>query len=341
MKGIYNMQDVKLSVLITTYNLEKYIEQTILSVINQRTDYRFEILVGDDGSSDKTADIVRKWQERYPDVIKLYIMDRDKNVKYNRIDRASKNRINLINHASGEYLIFLDGDDFYTDEYKLDKQLKLLESKEYEDCIACGHNMWTYYSEDEKIPINRQTKKTIVSAKDYWKYGMYLHSDSIMFRNIFKDGFPYTIPESYYDDNIIMFCLLSKGDIAYLPDKMACYRQLKGSSWNSVSDLEKNIINLIDLDIEFIIDKSFKKESILRHLYPIFYIWLHGEELTGELYDKYKYEIEEKKLSWTKHWLNYEKLGGIKKFKMTAWLFAMLVRYVFIKTGRVAFKKYL
>ena len=76
-------------------------------------------------------------------------------------------------------------------------------------------------------------------------------------------------------------------------------------------------------------------------LYPLFYIWLHGEELTGELCDKYKQEIEEKKLSWTKHWLNYEKLGGIKKFKMTAWLFAMLVRYVFIKTGRVAFKKYL
>ena len=58
------MRDIKLSVLITTYNLEKYVAETLDSVLNQKTDYIYEVLVGDDGSSDKTVEIVKKYQER-------------------------------------------------------------------------------------------------------------------------------------------------------------------------------------------------------------------------------------------------------------------------------------
>lgn len=335
------MKDIKLSVLITTYNLEEYVGETLDSVMNQVLDYRFEVLVGDDGSSDKTADIVRHWMEKYPDIISLYVMDRDKDKKYNRIERASENRINLINHAKGEYLIFLDGDDFYIDDQKLNKQIKLLDSEEYKDCVACGHNVWTYYSEDKKEKINKREDRTVISAKDYWKYGMYLHSDSIMFRNIYKDGYNYRVPEAYYDDNLIMFDLLSEGDILYIPDTMACYRQVENSSWNSVGDIEKSIINLIDLDIELKINKDFKKESMYRHLYPVYYIRRHPEEVTDEVYNKYASQIERDRLSWTKHWLNYRKHSALKRFRMSAWLIFMLVKYVFIKIGRVVLKKYI
>ncbi len=335
------MRDIKLSVLITTYNLEKYVAETLDSVLNQKTDYIYEVLVGDDGSSDKTVEIVKKYQKSYPDIIRYYVMDREQDKKYDRIERASRNRINLINHAKGEYLIFLDGDDFYVDERKLDKQIKLLESDEYKNCIACGHNVWTYYDEDNKIPINQKKDMAVIKAKDYWKYGMYLHSDSIMFRNIYNGYFPDSIPGAHYDDNIITFCLLTKGDILYIPDTMVCYRQLENSSWNTMSDMDRNIVNLMDIDLELTIDKNFKKESLKRHLYPILYVWLHNEEVTKEIYDKYYPQIEECRMSWTKHWLNYKKHSKVKRFRMTAWLMANLVEYVFIKVGRVVLKKYL
>ncbi|MBQ9278015.1 MAG: glycosyltransferase family 2 protein [Lachnospiraceae bacterium] len=335
------MENVKLSVLITTYNIEKYVDETLKSVLAQKTDEKFEVLVGDDGSSDGTVGVVKKWQEKYPDIISLYVMDRDNNVKYNRIERASKNRINLIKHAKGEYFIFLDGDDFYNDDTKYDKQIKLLDSKEYQDCVACGHNSWIYWNEDKKELINRCEKKIVVKSSDYWKYGMYLLSNSIMFRNIYRDGSSEKIPVSYFDDNMITFCALSKGDILYIPDVMACYRQLDNSSWNSVDDIEKNIINLIDLDIELRVDKSFRKESIYRHLYSMYYIWRHPDEVTDEVYNKFAAQIERDRLSWTKHWLLYKKYGKLRKMKMSAWMCATLFRYIFVKIGRKIFKKYL
>ena len=335
------MEEVKLSIMVTTYNLEKFVGETLDSVLNQKTDYFYEILVGDDGSSDGTVDVIKEYIKKYPDIISLYIMDRDPDKKYNRIERASRNRINLINHAKGSYLMFLDGDDFYIDENKIDKQIKLLDSDKYKGCIACGHNVWTYYSEDKKEKINNRKKAGIIKAKDYWKYGMYLHTDSLMFRNVFRDGFWGNIPEAHFDDNIITFCLLSRGDIAYLPDTMVCYRQLENSSWNSMDEIERNIVNLMDVDLESIIDKSFRKQSLTRHLYPTFYVWSHNDEVTKEVYYKFLPQIDELRMSWTKHWLNYKKHNSLTRFRMSAWLLLRLAGYVYIKIARTVFKKYL
>ncbi|MBR1817079.1 MAG: glycosyltransferase [Lachnospiraceae bacterium] len=333
------MEDIKLSVMITTYNLQDYIDKAIESVISQNCDFKYEILVGDDGSSDGTVDRVKVWQKKYPEIIKIFVMDREPDKIYNRIERASANRINLINNAGGDYLIFLDGDDFYIDDNKLKKQVDILDSDEYEGCIACAHNIWMYWNEDKKEKINKADKLKVVKSRDYWKYGMYLHSDTIMFRNIYKSGIVDELLKDYYDDNIIMFCLMDKGDIVYIPDTMVCYRQLENSSWNSVDDMEKNIINLMDLDVEFAINKSFKRESILRHLYQMYFIWRNPNDVTEELYNKYCTKINKGKLSWTKHWIGYKNCSNIRKLRMSLWMLFMLLRYSFIKINRTLLRK--
>lgn len=322
---------MKLSVMITTYNLEKYIKETLESVINQQTDFDFEILVGDDGSSDGTICIVKEFVDKYPDKIKCFIMDRDPQIKYNRIERASKNRLNLITKATGEYLIFLDGDDTYTDSCKLQKQVNLLELSENHDCIACAHNTRVYFNDEKNYLINCMTKTKKISGRDYWKYGAYFHSDSLMFRNVFNGKIPENLPGNYYDDNIIVYYLLKYGEIIYIPDVMVNYRQVENSSWNSVDDVEKNIINLMDYDIEKNIYSEYQKESNYRHMYQFFYFWRNSKKVTNELQQKYNNIIEKDKLMTTKKWLQFHNLFFAERCKLSLWLLVNLTRYLGLK----------
>lgn len=326
---------MKLSVLITTYNLEQYIDQTIESVLGQTTDFDFEILIGDDGSTDATVQHICAWKDKYPDKIKYFVMERQPNQIYNRIERASKNRINLIEHADGEYLIFLDGDDVYTDTMKLQKQITVLEAPENQDCIACAHDIYLYWSEEKKERINNYTKSFKVSPKKYWRDGMYFHSDTVMFRNIFKKKFPKEIRKEYYDDNIIVFYLLKYGKIKYIPDVMVNYRQIEGSSWNSVSEFDKNIINLIDMGIEEQMNAALCRESRMRHMYNIFFVWRNKKKIPSEIRTKYLPQAQNAELKECVNWLCYEEVDFITRCRMNLKFFKDMFCFIFVKAGKI------
>ncbi|WP_075721196.1 glycosyltransferase family 2 protein [Roseburia sp. 499] len=326
---------MKLSVLITTYNLKDYIEETLQSVLNQKIDFAFEILVGDDGSSDGTIQIVEKWQKKYPESIKLFVMDREQNRKYNRIARASRNRINLLHHATGEYVIFLDGDDVYIDEKKLQKQVEILDNPQNSDCVACAHNIFVYWDEEKKYLLNKETGTFKISGKKYWEYGKYFHSDTVMFRNVFRKGFPEVINQDYFDDNIIVFSLLEYGKIYYMPDAMVNYRQLENSSWNTVTDYEKNIINLLDLDIEEQINPDMRQASLIRHIYSLLFVWRYAGKIPEEILEKYEKQVEKDQLIESKKWLNYDKSSWSERCKMTLWLAWQTCRFLVVKCWKV------
>lgn len=341
------MSNPKVSVMITTYNLEKYIDETLESVVNQKVNFSYEILIGDDGSNDGTIDKIKLWTEKYPDMIRYFVMDRDPNVKHNRIIRASRNRVNLLRNAKGEYLMYLDGDDVYTDENKLQKQVDILDSEEYKDCIACAHNTWEYFDDENKSLINQAKDIRRISDRKYWRDGMYVHSDSIMFRNKVKVKKGYgTVYDRLlehdfmldnFDDNLIMFSLFGEGDIIYLPDAMVNYRQVANSSWNSVEELEKNIINIMDIDIERNYRPEYYKETIKRHTFQVYYLWRYSKDmLSGEgekIKARYLNRMEDENMYEAKKWLCYNEQSFGKKFSMSCWIIWKLICYVplFIK----------
>lgn len=160
---------------------------------------------------------------------------------------------------------------------------------------------------------------------------MYFHSDTIMFRNIFGQEFPEKINQDYYDDNIIMYVPLEHGDICYIPDTMVNYRQLENSSWNSVNELQKHIINLLDFDIEMQINPGMRQESVMRHLYSIYYVWKHAGDISKEMREKYGAQVEADNLEESRKWLGYSRLGAGKKCKMTLWLGWQLCKFTFVK----------
>lgn len=141
-------QQPKVSVLISFYNLAPFVDQTMESVLAQKTDFPVEILCADDGSDDGTVEKLRSWEAAHPDTVRVFVMDRVPGKKYEgneRIRRMNAIRGRLFYEAKGSYVCYLDGDDFYTDDRKLQKQADILDADTAHKYVACGHNGCYYW----------------------------------------------------------------------------------------------------------------------------------------------------------------------------------------------------
>ena len=202
-----------------TYNHAPYIEQALGSVLRQKTDFPMEILVGDDCSTDETPRIIEAWAQRFPEQIKAVL--RPKNLG------ATKNFYDLITRARGEYIAYLEGDDYWTDDTKLQKQVDLLEG--HREYIGCTHKITLVDSTGSPChePIPWICGKEVYTLRDFGGIVLPGHVNSLVHRNIFQDG--------TYEDLITMhpligdrpLCLLlaSKGPIYQIQSVMGCYRK--------------------------------------------------------------------------------------------------------------------
>ena len=135
------MNPVKISFCVTYYNQAEYVKQSLDSIFSINLPYKYEILVGDDGSDDKTVEIVNFYLKHYPDVVSLFVMPRDNTKKYNSISRASANRLNLVLHATGKYIVFLDGDDKYCNKDFIIEALSVLDNNDKAVAYAFNYNI--------------------------------------------------------------------------------------------------------------------------------------------------------------------------------------------------------
>ena len=236
--------DIVVSVMITYYNQKQYIKDSLGSVLSQKTNFKYEVLCGDDGSSDGTYEELLKWQEKYPGVCKVFQMPRETGVKYEPIVRASNNRHNLLKHAEGKYVTILDGDDYYTDDNKLQAQADILEN--HPDCAACCHPMRMVWEDCDRAPefIGKLSDRSFeLSNKVYWS-ALWLPAEAFLFRNYYK-GKEDAINKDFFDDNLITIYFIKYGNIIYTPKSMVDYRQHSESSWNSRSDIQKAYVNML------------------------------------------------------------------------------------------------
>ncbi len=307
-----------LSVCITTFNLEKYIDRTLESVVNQNFNQQYEILIGDDGSDDETINRVKHWQERYPGKISLFIMPREPGVKYNPIYRASVNRVNLLRNAKGKYITFLDGDDYYINNDKFKKQIEILENPQNCDCVMCAHNMNFYYeaTDTEKPIIPYEIHEQKMSARYYWgKARLWVHAEAFIFRKSFlTEANLKKFNLQYFDDNLIVFFFLKYGKIYYIPDVMANYRQ-NITEWKSKSNLEQHILNAMDLSVERKYNSKMFITSLRRHYLDYEKLYDNKEYLSDKLYRHYIEQSEEQNLSEVLLFLCYKNLNRIGRCK--------------------------
>lgn len=222
--GSHNREGIKVSILITTYNHEKYVRQTLDSALNQSVDFKYEILVGDDASQDATPHILREYTEKYQQIVHIFL--HDKNLG------ASRNNYELLQQARGEYIATLDGDDFWTDSEKLKVQAEFLDA--HPEFIGCTHECRIVNEDGSPSDVSKLSwisDKKIFSLKDFKGFILPGHPSSMMKRNIFKTpNNDYSILYKAHPmicDRTGMLLYLAEGNFFRIDRRMSAYRRIR------------------------------------------------------------------------------------------------------------------
>lgn len=204
-----------LSVCVITYNHEAFIRQALDSVLMQKVDFSWEIIVADDCSTDQTKKILAEYKANYPQLINLLI--REVNVG------PALNWLGLMKAAKGKYIAYLEGDDHWTDTEKLATQVKFLE--ENPDYAISFHKVNVEFDSDAEnfyTDINLETKSTT----DIYDLALknYIHSPSVVVRNVLKGYFPDWFKTAYPGDWPFYILTAEFGKIRMHEKVMAVYR---------------------------------------------------------------------------------------------------------------------
>ena len=231
---------MKASVLITTYNHGKFIRQALDSVLMQKTDFDIEILIGEDDSNDETRVICKEYAEKYADKIRLFLNDRTDVIYLNGKPTGRWNFINLLNHARGRFIARCEGDDFWTDERKLQKQVDFLE-KNPDFAISFHQVQWLRNGKLFREPNLPPNDKNFYEAEDLFLHDNFIRTCSVVYRNGLIRNIPrwfYTVP---YGDVAMHLLFAQQGKIGYISDTMAVYRVNRGGIYSS----ENGFVNLV------------------------------------------------------------------------------------------------
>lgn len=215
------------SVWCSTYNHEKYIAQAIDGFVMQKTDFEIEIFVHDDASTDETANIVRRYAAKHPQITAIYQTEN----KFS-VDKSFLNRI-MFEKTAGKYIAMCEGDDYWTDPLKLQKQIDFLEANP--DYAICFHSVEVVYENgSEASYISNPNQKATSDFEDLAARN-YIHTLSCVFRNHLFDGMPEWFAASPVGDYPLHLLNARHGKIKFLEDVMAVYRIHDGGIWESNS----------------------------------------------------------------------------------------------------------
>ncbi len=302
----------RVSVLVTFYNQEKYVDRALKSIINQQTDFGVHIIVGDDGSSDKTCEFVRGWEERHPGKIELHIMDRLEGNQFPGF-RASRNRLNLLKYVNTEYFAYLDGDDFFCYEEKLQRQVDIMDNPSNSDCSACAHNIDLLYSDGRRFPLlSAKIKERKYEPKEYWK-SLYFHTDTLLIRSKVIPKINVTLLENCFNDNMITFSVIQEGKLYYLNESWAVYYQTGDGIWTAHNKVVNSIRSLQTYEICNMINPDMKNETDYRFSFTWLALLFNRKKIKVAELGAFCEEAQDKKMKHVNDWIHYDEQRFISR----------------------------
>lgn len=301
------MNNTRLDVLVTFYNQEKYVDRALESIFSQQCNFNFNVLIGDDGSTDSTLLKIDEWTRKYPGRVFVYSMNREPSKKYIGGFRASQNRLNLLKYVTSEYFIYLDGDDYFTDIDKFQIQIDILDNPKNYDCVACSHDIWAVYPNGKKELYNKATfVQGKVSIEQYW-FRDYFHTDTTVVRS---SVIPYIHSElliNNFNDNLITYDIFQNGKFYYLKKVMAAYDQNGEGIWTGEKQLINNLRNMFLYDLCLIINPRLKRQNITR-FYPTWkWFYKNRNNIDKSSVEILVKEAEERNLIYSLKWLDFPK----------------------------------
>ena len=227
---------VLLTIRCTVYNHEPYLRKCLDGFVMQKTNFPFVAVVHDDASTDGSADIIREYATKYPDIIKPILQTEN---QYSKND-GSLWRV-MDENTQGKYVAHCEGDDYWTDPLKLQKQVDFLESHpEYSltccDATVLGNNgelTWKRYDESCEVPI-----KDVILKRGAWIY-----TASMLYRWELMQDFPDFSRNCHVGDYPMAIHLALRGKVYFFAEKMVTYRFLTAGSWSTRTSINEAYFN--------------------------------------------------------------------------------------------------
>lgn len=244
----------------------KYIRDAIDGILSQRTAFPVEILIHDDASTDGTADIIREYEGKYPNIIKpIYQNENQYSKKRGIITKIQNDR------AKGKYIAKCEGDDYWTDPYKLQKQVEILEKD-----LECGmvFSSALRYSIKENKYIEKRLDKSDVIDYKYLLYDNVITTLTVCIRKKVYDkiDFMYYSSSKYLLGDYIMWLEIARiSSVVYMDDCTGVYRYVLGSTSHNILLKKKLIYQISILKTKMSIIEKYKDTNWL----AISHIYLH------------------------------------------------------------------
>ena len=280
--------EIMVSVICLAFNHEKYIGQALESFVCQKTSFKYEVIVHDDASSDSTGKIIREYAELYPDIIKPIIQSENQHSKGIPIIKTYVTP----SLSPSKYYALCEGDDYWTDKHKLQKQYDYMERNS--DCSMCVHNTKIVSESGYELhkKVNSNVKDINYEIADIIRAGGggLFHTSSFFWRSEYGIVNPKEFVIKGIGDYSKAIYLSTKGHVHYIGETMSAYRQNAIGSWSSrlAEDEEKEIQhcnNLIsglssinnvtdqkyDLPIRFAIKNAEYRICIIKRKYRLIF----------------------------------------------------------------------
>lgn len=220
------------------YNHAPYIRTCLDGIVNQKTNFPFVSIVHDDASTDGTIDIIREYAERYPDIIKPIFEEEN---KYSKSPFELRKIIDEACYSNNpKYIAMCEGDDYWTDPLKLQKQFDFMEA--HPDYSLHFHNASYYNQQLGKVTgqFDRYSKDTTVPTETMIiEGGGFCPSCSLFYRADLMKGYPDFAKNYHIGDLPLQIYLAIKGKVFYSADNMSTYRIMVPGSWTERTYLKK------------------------------------------------------------------------------------------------------
>ena len=261
-------KEISVSILCLAYNHEKYIEECLNSLLSQKCNFNYEILINDDASTDKTASIIKKYENKYPDIIKPI---------YQQENLYSKGTLALdailMSKAKGKYIALCECDDKWIDENKLQLQYDALEQNV--NCNLCVHNVLRIKEDGNSTStgcvvdsINEGVLSPVQLLSFTYHYNFQTSSYFMRtnkFKKLFIDNPKYKqLSAKGVGDIIYLLHFVSIGDSFYINKTMSAYRL--GSESSTTTKWQNNIDRVIEID-QAAINVYAEFNNYTNHLY--------------------------------------------------------------------------
>lgn len=231
---------MKLSVCSITYNHGKFIRQALDSILAQCVSFDYEIVIADDCSTDDTRTILNEYSERFPGVIRLILHEKNVGVTHNFKS--------VLDEARGQYVALCEGDDYWIDVNKLQRQVDFLDK--HPDHSICFHKAKIDFFEVEPFPFkdyNEHTPET-TSIHDLIK-GNYIHTPTVVYRNHLFGKYPESFLNLKFGDWPLHLLNAQYGKIHFIPEELGAYRVYANGVWSL-----KSLKSRIKIAIQFLAD---------------------------------------------------------------------------------------